>query len=563
MASSDSIKPRDVCIVGVARTPMGGFLGSLSSFTATKLGSIAIQCALQRANIDPSLVQEVFFGNVLSANLGQAPARQAALGAGIPNSVICTTINKVCASGMKATMLAAQTIQLGINDVVVAGGMESMSNAPKYLADARKGSRLGHDTIVDGMMKDGLWDVYNDFGMGVCAEICADQHSIIRDDQDSYAIQSFERGIAAQNSGHFSWEVVPVEVSGGRGKPSTIVDKDDGLGKFDAAKLRKLRPSFKENGGSVTAGNASSISDGAAALVLMSGEKALKLRLQVIAKIRGYADAAQAPELFTTAPALAIPKAISNAGLEASQVDFYEINEAFSVVALANQKLLGLNPKKVNAHGGAVSLGHPLGCSGARILVTLLGVLKHKNGKYGVGGICNGGGGASALVLELIDGAAALVPMSGEKALKLGLQVIAKIRGYADAAQAPELFTTAPALAIPKAISNAGLEASQIDFCEINEAFSVVALANQKLLGLNPQKVKAHGGAVSLGHPLGCSGARILVTLLGVTYIVAYSYLLWVCFFPYGLSEHCCVIYLSLNPHLCMFGFSVGYKVSL
>ncbi|KAJ6991860.1 hypothetical protein NC653_015264 [Populus alba x Populus x berolinensis] len=450
MASSDSIKPRDVCIVGVARTPMGGFLGSLSSFTATKLG------ALQRANIDPSLVQEVFFGNVLSANLGQAPARQAALGAGIPNSVICTTINKVCASGMKATMLAAQTIQLGINDVVVAGGMESMSNAPKYLADAsklhvqyfalvmfavcclvvaianpvscllmfvfvhvylmvrisrysflpyflnRKGSRLGHDTIVDGMMKDGLWDVYNDFGMGVCAEICADQHSIIRDDQDSYAIQSFERGIAAQNSGHFSWEVVPVEVSGGRGKPSTIVDKDDGLGKFDAAKLRKLRPSFKENGGSVTAGNASSISDGAAALVLMSGEKALKLRLQVIAKIRGYADAAQAPELFTTAPALAIPKAISNAGLEASQVDFYEINEAFSVVALANQKLLGLNPKKVNAHGGAVSLGHPLGCSGARILVTLLGVLKHKNGKYGVGGICNGGGGASALVLELM-----------------------------------------------------------------------------------------------------------------------------------------------------------------
>ncbi|KAG6770956.1 hypothetical protein POTOM_022299 [Populus tomentosa] len=323
----------DVCIVGVARTPMGGFLGSLSSFTATKLGSIAIQCALQRANIDPSLVQEVFFGNVLSANLGQAPARQAALGAGIPNSVICTTINKVCASGMKATMLAAQTIQLGINDVVVAGGMESMSNAPyhglvrrisrysflPYFLN-RKGSRLGHDTIVDGMMKDGLWDVYNDFGMGVCAEICADQHSITRDDQDSYAIQSFERGIAVQNSGHFSWEVVPVEVSEGRGKPSTIVDKDDGLGKFDAAKLRKLRPSFKENGGSVTAGNASSISDGAAALVPMSGEKALKLGLQVIAKIRGYADAAQAPELFTTAPALAIPKAISNAGLEASQM---------------------------------------------------------------------------------------------------------------------------------------------------------------------------------------------------------------------------------------------------
>ncbi|KAK6919203.1 Thiolase, C-terminal [Dillenia turbinata] len=397
----------DVCIVGVARTPMGGFLGILSSLPATKLGSIAIECALKRANVDPALVQEVFFGNVLSANLGQAPARQAALSAGIPNSVVCTTINKVCASGMKATMLAAQSIQLGINDVVVAGGMESMSNVPKYLADARKGSRLGHDSLVDGMLKDGLWDVYNDYGMGVCAELCADQHSITRDEQDSYAIQSFERGIAAQDSGAFAWEIAPVEVSGGRGKPSTVVDKDEGLGKFDAVKLRKLRPSFKENGGSVTAGNASSISDGAAALVLVSGEKALQLGLQVIAKIRGYADAAQAPELFTTAPALAIPKAISNAGLEAAQIDYYEINEAFAVcfdivvVALASQKLLGLNSDKVNVHGGAVSLGHPLGCSGARILVTLLGVLRQKNGKFGVGGVCNGGGGASALVVEL------------------------------------------------------------------------------------------------------------------------------------------------------------------
>lgn len=400
--SSDSIKPRDVCVVGVARTPMGAFLGSLSSLSATKLGSIAIECALKRANVAPSLVEEVFFGNVLSGNLGQAPARQAALGAGIPNSVICTTINKVCASGMKATALAAQSIQLGINDVVLAGGMESMSNAPKYIVEARKGSRLGHDTIVDGMLKDGLWDVYNDFGMGVCAEICADNHTVTREEQDGFAIQSFERGIAAQNSGAFAWEIVSVEVSGGRGKPSTIVNKDEGLGKFDAAKLRNLRPSFKETGGSVTAGNASSISDGAAALVLVSGEKALKLGLQVIAKITGYADAAQAPELFTTAPALAIPKAISNAGLEASQIDYYEINEAFAVVALANQKLLGLNPERVNVHGGAVSLGHPLGCSGARILVTLLGVLRQRNGKYGVGGICNGGGGASALVLELM-----------------------------------------------------------------------------------------------------------------------------------------------------------------
>ncbi|TQD75903.1 hypothetical protein C1H46_038534 [Malus baccata] len=400
-ACSDSINPRDVCIVGIARTPMGAFLGALSSVPATKLGSIVIEAALKRANVDPALVEEVFFGNVLSANLGQAPARQAALGAGIPNSVICTTVNKVCASGLKATMLAAQSIQLGINDVVVAGGMESMSNVPKYLAEARKGSRLGHDSLVDGMLKDGLWDVYNDYGMGVCAELCADQHSVTREDQDNFAVQSFERGIAAQGCDAFSWEIVPVEVSGGRGRPSTIVDKDEGLGKFDAAKLRKLRPSFKESGGSVTAGNASSISDGAAALVLASGEKVLKLGLQVIAKISGYADAAQAPELFTTAPALAIPKAISNAGLEASQIDFYEINEAFAVVALANQKLLGLNPEKVNVHGGAVALGHPLGCSGARILVTLLGVLKQKNGKYGAAGICNGGGGASALVLEL------------------------------------------------------------------------------------------------------------------------------------------------------------------
>uniref|UniRef100_M4DLT8 Uncharacterized protein n=1 Tax=Brassica campestris TaxID=3711 RepID=M4DLT8_BRACM len=393
----------DVCVVGVARTPMGDFLGSLSSITAPRLGSIAIEAALKSANVEPALVEEVFFGNVLTANLGQAPARQAALGAGIPYSVICTTVNKVCAAGMKAVMLAAQSIQLGLNDVVVAGGMESMSNVPKYLPNARRGSRLGHDTVVDGMTKDGLWDVYNDFGMGVCGEICADQYRITREEQDAYAIQSFERGIAAQNARLFSWEIVPVEVSSGRGKPSVVIDKDDGLGKFDAAKLKKLRPSFKEDGGSVTAGNASSISsDGAAALVLVSGKKALELGLHVIAKIRGYADAAQAPELFTTTPALAIPKAIMRAGLDASQVDYYEINEAFSVVALANQKLLGLDPARLNAHGGAVALGHPLGCSGARILVTLLGVLKAKKGKYGVASICNGGGGASALVLEFM-----------------------------------------------------------------------------------------------------------------------------------------------------------------
>jgi acetyl-CoA C-acetyltransferase len=369
--SDDSLQPRDVCVVGVARTPIGDFLGSLSSLTATRLGSIAIQAALKRAHVDPALVEEVFFGNVLTANLGQAPARQAALGAGIPYSVICTTINKVCAAGMKSVMLASQSIQLGLNDIVVAGGMESMSNVPKYLPDARcflsfltqtcrnkpkrgifhlflssrlfftlisvsrRGSRLGHDTVVDGMMKDGLWDVYNDFGMGVCGEICADQYRITREEQDAYAIQSFERGIAAQNTQLFAWEIVPVEVSTGRGRPSVVIDKDEGLGKFDAAKLKKLRPSFKEDGGSVTAGNASSISDGAAALVLVSGEKALELGLHVIAKIRGYADAAQAPELFTTTPALAIPKAIKRAGLDASQVDYYEINEAFSVIAHA------------------------------------------------------------------------------------------------------------------------------------------------------------------------------------------------------------------------------------
>ncbi|KAL6520452.1 Acetyl-CoA acetyltransferase 1 [Orobanche hederae] len=401
-----SIKAQDVCVVGVARTPMGGFLGCLSSLPATKLGSIAITSALKRASVHPSLVQEVFFGNVLSANLGQAPARQAALGA-----------------GMKAMMIAAQTIKLGVNDVVVAGGMESMSNAPKYIPTGRlmpwslshlnrTGSRLGHDTIIDGMLKDGLWDVYNDFGMGVCAEMCADQHNITREEQelfskwrinyrhhddDSYAIQSFERGLAAESSGAFSWEIVPVEISG-RGEQSVIIHKDEGLGKFDTSKLRKLRPSFKENGGSVTAGNASSISDGAAALVLVSGAMATKLGLKVIARVRGYADAAQAPELFTTAPALAIPKAITNCGLKASDIDFYEINEAFSVVALANQRLLNIDPERLNVHGGAVSLGHPLGCSGARILV-----LKQRNGKFGVAGICNGGGGASAVVLELIN----------------------------------------------------------------------------------------------------------------------------------------------------------------
>ncbi|MCO5569090.1 hypothetical protein L7F22_022797 [Adiantum nelumboides] len=377
-----SIQPRDVCIVGVARTPMGSLSGSLSALPATKLGSIAIQGALNRAGVHPELVEEVFFGNVLSANVGQAPARQAALGAGIPHSVVCTTVNKVCASGMKAMMLAAQSIQLGHNDVVVAGGMESMSNAPYYLPKARQGYRLGHGEVVDGMMKDGLWDVYNDCGMGVCAELCAEQHAISREDQDNFAVQSYERAISAQSGGAFKWEIVPVEIPGAKGKPPVIVEKDEGIDKLDAGKLRKLRPAFKE-GGSVTAGNASSISDGAAALVLVSGAKAVQLGLQVIARLVGSADAAQNPELFTTSPALAIPKALARAKIEPSQIDCYEINEAFAVVALANQKILGLKPENVNVHGGAVSLGHPLGCSGARIVVTLLGALKQQKGKYG------------------------------------------------------------------------------------------------------------------------------------------------------------------------------------
>ncbi|KAH7315483.1 hypothetical protein KP509_21G051500 [Ceratopteris richardii] len=380
---------------------MGSLSGSLSSFAATKLGSIAIQGALNRAGVTPELVEEVFFGNVLSANLGQAPARQAALGAGLPHSVVCTTVNKVCASGMKAVQLAAQSIQLGHNDVVVAGGMESMSNAPYYLPKARQGYRLGHGEVVDGMMKDGLWDVYNDCGMGVCAELCAEQHGFSREDQDNFAIQSYERAISAQESGAFKWEIVPVEVPGAKGKPPVIVEKDEGIDKLDAAKLRKLRPAFKE-GGTVTAGNASSISDGAAALVLVSGAKALQLGLHVIGRLIGAGDAAQNPELFTTSPALAIPKALERAGIEPSVVDCYEVNEAFAVVALANQKILGLKSEKVNIHGGAVSLGHPLGCSGARIIVTLLGALRQRKGKYGVAGVCNGGGGASAVVVELL-----------------------------------------------------------------------------------------------------------------------------------------------------------------
>lgn len=396
-----ALSPQDVCIVGVARTPMGSLSGALSSLTATQLGALAIKEAVQRAGISASEVQEVIMGNVLSANLGQAPARQAALGAGLSDTVICTTVNKVCASGMKATMIAAQSIMLGLQDVIVAGGMESMSNTPYYLGKARQGYRFGHGELVDGIQKDGLFDAYNDYAMGVCAEICGTTHDLTREDQDNHAILTCQRAIAATEGGLFDWEIVPVEVKGPKGKPSTIVKKDEAFQKFDPVKLRTLRPCFKE-GGTVTPGNASGINDGAAALVLVSGKKAMELNLNVLAKFRGFADAAQSPELFTTSPAIAIPKALQLAGISQSDVDFFEINEAFSVVALANQKLLGIDPEKLNVHGGAVALGHPLGCSGARILATLIGVLRAKGGKIGVAGVCNGGGGASAVVLELM-----------------------------------------------------------------------------------------------------------------------------------------------------------------
>eukprot|EP00850_Spirogloea_muscicola_P008349 SM000044S15996 [mRNA] locus=s44:430346:433993:- [translate_table: standard] len=397
-----ALQPRDVCIVGAARTPMGSLQGSLASISATRLGSIAIEAALKRSGVDKALVQEVILGNVLAANLGQAPARQAALGAGLPEAVVCTSVNKVCASGMKATVMAAQSILLGLNDVVVAGGMESMTNCPYYIPKARQGYRMGNGEIVDGMQRDGLWDPYSDCSMGNFAELCAAKHGITREEQDDHAISTFTRAIEASDSGAFDWEIAPVEIAGAKGKPSVMVCKDDALQKFDAVKLRQLRTPFKENG-TVTAGNASGINDGAAALVLVSGAKALELGLHVIAKIRGFSDVAQAPEEFTTSPSVAVPIAIRRAGVEMDEVDFFEINEAFSVVAVSNQRLLGIDPERLNVHGGAVALGHPLGCSGARILVTLLGVLRRHGGHIGVAAVCNGGGGASAMVLEALS----------------------------------------------------------------------------------------------------------------------------------------------------------------
>lgn len=389
---------KEVYIVSAVRTPIGSFGGSLAEISATKLGSIAIKGALEKAGVDPKEVNEVFMGNVISANLGQAPARQAAIGAGLGTNVPCTTINKVCASGMKAVMFGAQSIMIGQNDVVVAGGMESMSNIPYYIPKARFGYKYGNGEIVDGLLRDGLWEVYNEFAMGNCADHTAREMNISREAQDDYAIKSYKRTAAANDSGKLKAEIVPVEVPQRKGD-AIMISEDEEYKNVKFEKIPQLRPVFSKDG-TVTAANASTINDGASALVLMSKEKAEALGIKPIAKIRGFADAAQDPLWFTTSPALAIPKAIKQAGLDASEVDFYEINEAFSVVALANTQMLNLNPEKVNVFGGGVSLGHPLGCSGARIITTLTNVLSQENGRIGVAGICNGGGGASAIVIE-------------------------------------------------------------------------------------------------------------------------------------------------------------------
>ncbi len=388
---------KEVVIVAAVRTPIGSFMGSLSSLTATQLGSAAIKGALEKISLDPNLVQEVIMGNVVQAGVGQAPARQAALGAGIPNTVPCTTVNKVCASGMKALMNAAQLIALGDADIVVAGGMESMSNIPHYV-HMRNGVKFGPSTLIDGMQKDGLVDAYDKNAMGVCADACASEYKFSREDQDAFAVQSYERSAKAWSEGKFTDEVIPVAVPQRRGEP-VIVSEDEEFKNVRMEKIPALRPAFTKDG-TVTAANASTINDGAGAMVLMSAEKASELGLSVIASIKGYADAAHEPEWFTTAPSKALPKALAKAGVSQSDVEFFEFNEAFAVVGLANMKILGLTDSNVNVNGGAVSLGHPLGCSGVRIVITLLNVLKQNDAKLGAAAICNGGGGASAMVIE-------------------------------------------------------------------------------------------------------------------------------------------------------------------
>jgi len=387
---------KEVFIVSAKRTPIGGLVGSLSHLSATELGAEAIKAAYTAAGIKPENIDEVYMGNVLSANLGQAPARQAAIFAGIPNGVDATTINKVCSSGMKATAFGAQQIQLGLSHVVVTGGMESMSNTPHYNY-LRKPTKFGHTTLVDGMIKDGLWDVYNDYHMGRAAELCAREYKITREEQDAYALATYDRAVKATKAGKFAGEIVPIEVKQKTGNIQVTDDED--IYKIIPEKVSKLAPAFEE-GGSVTAANASNLNDGAAALILASAEAVEKYGLKPIAKIIAHADAAQAPEWFTTAPSVAIPKALERAGLSLADIDYFEINEAYAAVALANIKILGLDADKVNVYGGAVAMGHPLGTSGARIIATLLSVLKNEGGKYGVAAICNGGGGASAMVVE-------------------------------------------------------------------------------------------------------------------------------------------------------------------
>ena len=389
---------KEVYIVSAVRTPMGSWGGSLKDFSATKLGSIAIKGALEKAGVNASEVNEVLMGCVLQANLGQAPARQAARFAGVPDNVPCTTINKVCASGMKAVMLGAQSIMLGDADVVVAGGMESMSNVPFYNENLRWGSKYGNVTLIDGHAKDGLTDVYHNYAMGNAAELCATECKISREEQDAFAIESYKRSQAAIEAGKFENEIVPVEIPQKKGDAIKFSKDEEPYNvKFD--KIPTLRGAFTKDG-TVTAANASTMNDGAAALVLMSKEKAEALGIKPIAKIKGYADAEQAPEWFTTSPSLAVPKAVEKAGLKMEDINYFELNEAFSVVGIVNSQKMNLKPEQVNANGGAVALGHPLGASGARILTTLINVLHQNNAKYGAAGICNGGGGASAVVIE-------------------------------------------------------------------------------------------------------------------------------------------------------------------
>jgi acetyl-CoA C-acetyltransferase len=391
---------REVVIVSAVRTPMGSFGGSLSSVSATRLGAAAIKGAIEKAEIDPKIVNEVYIGNVLQANLGQAPARQAAIFAGLSPNVPCTTINKVCSSGMKSIMLAAQSIMCGDNEVVIAGGMENMSSVPHYMTKGRTGQKLGDMKLIDGLIADGLTDIYNKVHMGVCAEKCATEMNFSREEQDAFAIESYNRSATAWQGGKFTNEIVPVEVPQRRGD-ALVITEDEEYKNIRLEKIPSLRPVFDKEG-TITAANASTLNDGASALVLMSAEKATELNLTPLAKIISYADAAQEPEWFTTTPAKALPIALGKAGISTTDVDYFELNEAFSVVGLANIKILDLDPAKVNVNGGAVSLGHPLGSSGARIIVTLINVLQQNGGKVGAAGICNGGGGASAMVIELV-----------------------------------------------------------------------------------------------------------------------------------------------------------------